>query len=164
MKRIATWLLIIILTFGLGVTATFLYLKLNTSGIQKSETLAAPALPDEENGAADLPILSFCELAEKPEKYNGKIVRLSGRITFGLEGAWFSDSNCGDHDNSAIVSYKNEDVWNPVKQAREGGKFWANALDVVVTGKFKNEVYRDCCLTAPFQFEISKVEKASKTN
>jgi hypothetical protein len=50
----------------------------------------------------------------------------------------------------------NEEASKLIRQAREqkGKKFWANELNVVVVGRFKNEVYKDCCLIAPFQFEI----------
>ncbi|HEX8249531.1 MAG TPA: hypothetical protein VF599_15245 [Pyrinomonadaceae bacterium] len=167
MKRRAIELFIIILTFGLlGITATLLHLKLNPSNNQTAEPATNPVLLNNEDIPADLPILSFCELANNPEKYDGKIVRLNATLTFGLEGSWFSDSNCGSHDNGAIVSSASEEVWNPLKQARErkGEKFSANQLNVTAVGKFKNEVYKDCCLIAPFQFEISKVEKASTIN
>lgn len=147
-----------------------LYLKVNTSDTQKSKTSQNPDLVINENVSATLPnifqVLSFCELSNNPEKYNGKIVRINATIQFGLEGSWLSDSNCGTSDNVAIVSYKNNEIWKPIGQAREqkDKKFLANELNVIVTGKFKNEVYKDCCLIAPFQFEISQVEKVSKTN
>lgn len=167
MKRITSWLFIITLTFVLGVTSTtFLYLKFTTSNIQKSGTLQTPNSLKNEDVTLDLLILSFCELSNNLEQYNEKIVRISATIQFGLEGSWFSDPNCGISDNIAIVSYKNEELYNPIAQARKqkNMKFLANELDVVVIGKFKNEVYKDCCLIAPFQFEISQVEKVSKPN
>lgn len=165
MKRTAIWLFTVILCFGLGVGAVLLYLKFNASDIEKPEISPNLSLLNNENASAVLPILSFCELASNPEKYNGKIVRLSGTLSFGLEGAWLSDANCGA-ENAAIVLFLNEKVWNPIKKAREqeNEKFSANELSVIVVGKFKNEIYKDCCLITPFQFEISAVEKASKKN
>jgi hypothetical protein len=165
MKRTAIGLFIIIFGFGLGVAATLLYLKFSASDIRKPETAPNLSLLSNENVPPVLPVLGFCELAENPEKYNGKIVRLSGKLTFGLEDAWFSDLNCGA-DNAAVVPFFDEKVWNSIKKAREreDENFSANELNVIVVGKFKHEVYKDCCLIAPFQFEISEVEKVSKTN
>lgn len=164
MKRITFWLLTISFTFIFGVTAALIYLKFFHPVIQTSESVPEIVLPKDENNPADLPVLTFCELTNNPEKYDGKTVRLSARLTMGLEGSWFSDATCGA-DNAAIISLKNNDDWKIIDKARErkNKEPWDIQLNLTVVGKFKNTVYEDtCCLTTPFQFEISKVEKASK--
>jgi len=120
--------------------------------------------PEIESETVDLPMLTFCELVNNPEKYDNKTVYLRARLSIGTEGSWFSDSKCGI-DNAAFVSVTNEQVWKDIEKARERGrrKPSDNELDLIVLGKFRNLVYKDwCCLTTPFQFEISNIEKASK--
>lgn len=163
MKRIPFWLLTLSFTFIFGLTATLIYLKFFYPDIQTSESLPEIALPEIENDPADLPVPAFCELVNNPEKYDGKIVRLSAKMFIGTENSWFSDSSCGA-DNAAIISSKNEEVWKAIEKAREGKKneLWALKLNLIVVGKFENMPYKYCCTLAPFQFEILKVEKASK--
>ncbi|HEY8562342.1 MAG TPA: hypothetical protein VIL74_18340 [Pyrinomonadaceae bacterium] len=123
------------------------------------------ALPTDEADTAESNPLTFCELANNPEKYDGETVRLAAKLHTGLEGSWFSDDLCGA-DNAAVISAENNDVWKAIEKATANGKRepWDAELNLVVVGKFKNVVYKDwCCLTAPFQFEILSVEKASKT-
>lgn len=165
MKRVTTWLLVIFLTFTLGVTATLIYLSFNTSNSQKSETPVN--LPvNKENKVAGPSTLSLCELSNKPQEYNGKVVRLSATLLFGTEGSWFSSQDCMVSDGTILVSFENEKAWKPIGDARKqkNNKPWANQLDVIVIGKFKNEDPRNCCIIAPFQFEILQVEKVSKIN
>ena len=163
MKRITFWRLIITFTFILG--AALLYLKFFYPSIQTSESLPEISLPEIENNQAELPVLTFCELAKNPEKYDGRTVRLSAELSIGLEGSWFSDAACGA-DNTAIISTENNEVWKAIGKARERGKREPSdtEINLTVVGKFKNTVYKDCCLIAPFQFEILKVEKASKVD
>ena len=164
MKRASFWLLAISVTFVLGVAATLAYLKVFYSPVQISQPLPEISLPEKDS--AELPGLTFCELTKNPEKYDGKTVRLSARLSIGLEGSWFSDNSCGA-DNAAIVKVKDNEVWKIIDKARERGKRepWDTQVNLIVIGQFKNAVYKDrCCLTTPFQFEISKVEKASKAH
>ena len=163
MKRITFWLLTVSLTFVLSLTATFTYLKFIYPDVQKSESRPEISLPEIENNPADLPILAFCELTKNPEKYDGKIVRLSAKMFIGTENSWFSDFACGV-DNAAIISSKNKEVWKAIEKATEGKKkeHWAFKLDLIVTGRFENVSFKECYTIAPFQFEILTVEKASK--
>jgi hypothetical protein len=86
MKRVTSWLFIISLISVLGVIAIpWLYQIFNASYIQKSQELSNPTQPVKANGLADLPILAFCELANNPEKYNGKTVRVNASLNFALE-------------------------------------------------------------------------------
>ncbi|MGI8470123.1 MAG: hypothetical protein ACR2N3_16910 [Pyrinomonadaceae bacterium] len=163
MKRFTTWLFVIVLTFALCVTATLLYLKLNYFNSQESKAVENFDVVYDENSSADLPILSYCELANNPEKYDGKIVRLSATLEMGIEGSWFDDANCEKSNDAAIVKSINEEVWDAVQRTREqkDKKVLSNEVNLIVVGRFKNSVYKDCCLITPFQFEILKVENAS---
>jgi hypothetical protein len=164
MKRITFWLLAISLTFILGVAATFIYFKFFYINPQEDEMLPEVALPESENNQAEMPDLTFCELVNNPEKYDGKTVRLRAKMSIGTEGSWFSDNACGAN-NAAFISEANDEVSKAIDKARDRGKRepWDFEVNLIVVGKFKNVVYSDrCCLTTPFQFEILKVEKASK--
>jgi len=160
MKRIAFWLLSAFLLFVFGAAATLIYLKFF---YVQHQPLPEIALPKVEADSAESPPLTFCDLANNPERYHGQTVRLAAKLNNGLEGSWFSDNNCGI-DNAAIVSAEDNKVWEAINKvrARKKGEPWDNEVDLVVLGTFKNTAYQDCCLIAPFQFEILKVEKASK--
>lgn len=165
MKRIIFWLIVISFIFVLGVITMLLYKDFSNSNAQKMETATNTALLDGETDSTNLPILTYCELANNPEKYDGKIVRLSAKLYIGLEGSWFADPNCG-LDNGAIISSKNKEVWETMEKARKqkDEELLSIELSLIVVGRFKNVVYKDCCLIAPFQFEILKVEKASASS
>lgn len=162
MKRIIFWLVIISFIFALSVITVLLRQNFSDSNAQKTETATNITLLDSKIDSTNLPIINYCELANNPEKYDGKIVRLSARLYIGLEGSWFADKSCG-FDNSAIISSKNKEVWETMEKARnrKDEEFSSIELDMVVVGKFKNVVYKDCCLIAPFQFEILRVEEVS---
>jgi hypothetical protein len=166
MKRIISWLFILTFTFALGVSATFLYIKFNNSFVQKTEILNDAVSTSKENDSQALPILAYCELANNPEKYNGKIIRVSSTLSFGDHGSYFSDANCRLPENGAIIWYKTEEVQVTISQAREqkDKKFLAHELNVITVGRFSNKVYKDPSLIVQFQFEILKVEKASITS
>jgi hypothetical protein len=156
MKRISFWLLVISFTFLIGVAATLLYLKFTHPAVQTSQTTTEFSSPN-------LTSMTWCELANNPEKHDGRTVRLNAKLSIGLEGSWFSDPNCGVN-NAAVITAENKEVWQTIEQARKqkNKKPLSNEVDLVVIGKFKNTVYKDCCLITPFQFEILKVEKTSK--
>ncbi len=149
----------------LGVAVVLLWIYFGHSTVQIAENAPFSQSQNNDNASADLPILAYCELANNPDEYDGKIVRLSARLLIGVEGSWISDSNCGRTDNAAITTSNNEEVWHSINQARKqkGKKIWSNEVNLIVVGKFKNAVYKDCCLITPFQFEIMRIEKASET-
>src|SRR5690348_2570944 len=119
MKKIAVWLLATIFTFILGIAATFIFMKFFYSFPQKLEAQPETSIPKYENDSANLPILAFCEQANNPAKYDGKMVRLSARLHIGIENSWVSDSNCGAN-NAAVISASNKEVWQKIDKARAG--------------------------------------------
>lgn len=167
MKRIIFWLVVVSIVFGLGTATMLLYSNIfNNSGQTEKSADSATRLTDTVSEV--IPNADFCELAANPEKYDGKIVRLSAKLLMGLEGAWFSDAKCGA-DNAAVVSSENKDVWKAIERVREekdkilkeNERQLRNEVNLTVVGKFKNIVYNEGGLTAPFQFQILKVDKAS---
>jgi hypothetical protein len=162
MNRITFWLLTAFSTFIIGATATTLiYMKF----FDVSQTLPEISLPAVESNSPEPPFLSFCELVNNPEKYNGRIVRFSAVMQIGLENSSFSDVRCGG-ENTMVVSSKNEEVWKTIEKARAGKKNgrWAFILDLQVAGRFENIPFTQCCTKAPFQFEIKSVERASRVD
>jgi hypothetical protein len=166
MKRTTVWLFITLLTFTLGVTAAFLYLKFNSSNEQNKENTTNLAPSNFAKETAEIQTLDFCELSNNPEEYDGKVVRLNATLEFGIEGAWFSYSKCFTTKGTTLVFSKNEKIWKPVETARKQKTHepWANKVSVTVVGKFKNQDPKNCCIIASSQFEIQQVEKASKIN
>ena len=169
MKRVVLGLIIISIIFILGAVATMsLYPHIFNNNSQKAEIFNETATLNKENVSEEVSSLGFCELVIEPEKYDGKIVRLSAKFRIGMEGSWFFDSKCGV-DNAAIVSFKNKGVWEIIDHASkqkektliEDEKHLKNELYLTVIGKFRKVVYNYGGLIAPFQFEILKVEKVS---
>lgn len=156
MKQILLAITFIFL-FGLLIISTILF------PTNYADSLGNPL--NKEEISQSIPMVNFCELANNPEKYNDRTVQLKASLSLGLEGAWFSDSECGVN-NAAIVSSENKEVWKTIEKARnvKNNKFLSNELNLEVVGIFKNIEYKDCCLIAPFQFEILKIEKVTNLN
>jgi hypothetical protein len=111
MKQIISWLLVIVFTFMLGVAVALLYLESTVSVTQKSE-ISSSLLNKEINdenvsmwNAGNLPILSYCELANNPEKYDGKIVRLSATLYQNMHGLKFLDAICYSEEKETAVLF-----------------------------------------------------------
>jgi hypothetical protein len=123
------------------------------------------------SAASNLPIIDYCELANNPERYSGKIVRVRARLSGFIHGMLFYDENCAGADNRAAVSYSRrteEEITRTLNRARgsDGSMNWLEPVNIIATGKFEkvtpsNEsdtIYE----TASLQFQIIRVEKASK--
>jgi len=168
MKRITSWLIVTSLTFVLGVVATLLWLEFRHPSAQKSVASPCASLPNDENSSADLPILSYCELANNPEKYTGKVVRVSARLSGFIHGRLFYDPNCHSVDTQAAVTFNSqarEEIERSLSEAR-GSDNWFEPVDLIAFGRFKKVVpskKSDTIYdTASLQFEIMRIEKASK--
>lgn len=116
----------------------------------------------------DLPILAYCELANNPQRYNGKTVRVSARLYESRHGILFYDLNCSDGDRRSAVIYAPahiEAIERKLKQAG-GSDNWWELLDIIATGTFKKVTPSDATDTiydtAPFHLEIIRIEKAVK--
>lgn len=151
--------LIVLFTIILSAAATFLYFSF--SNFDRVENKPEPNSFIAKRADSEPFSVSICELAKNPDKFDGKTVRLKARITFGIEGAWFSDSTC-EVDSGVIVESKDKKVWQIIGQKREQDdmEYLKTEIDLKVVGIFKNEAYDEGGLIAPFQFEILKVEQS----
>jgi len=136
MKRAYSWLTIILLTFTFGVATTFIWFNYTYS----------PLSPDKNKKLSDLPILSYCELVNNADKYDGKIVRVKTEIKTGNHGEYLYDSNCPAdekiktyYDATAAIFYDNSKDQEQIKQIRDKRKIlrWTDPVEVITTGKFR---------------------------
>lgn len=155
MKKI---LLQIVFTFVILQLSITVMLINSGCGFYKSEKSEIRTEQKSENS----PLLNFCELTKNPENYDGKIVRLKAKLTFGLEGAWFSDANCGI-DKAAFVESTDKNLWASIEKLRRqnDGKILLNEIELNVVGKFKNTSFNEGGLITPFRFEVLQIENAN---
>ena len=112
----------------------------------------------------DKQILSLCDVGDNPSEFDGKMIRLKSQINFGIENSTFLDNQCS---YSAVVSFANENAYQPIDKMRKEGSRSKETLfyaDVEVEGKFINQPFTRCCTKTPFQFEITKTLKAQPVN
>lgn len=159
MKRSATRTFVISLTFLFGVAAVLIYTDYDSLDSEKSNFVKESTSVDELN-LSDFSLVTFCDIVKNPQKYDGKIVRLKGKLSMGIEGAWFSEAGCGI-DNAAVVESENDKVWAEIKKARtpKDNKVLINEIDLIVIGRFENTAYNEGGLKTPFRFEILWIEK-----
>ena len=167
MRRIMPRVLITLLTFMLGVAAVLLWLEFRRPPVQKSE---APPCSDSSGNesASDLPILAYCELANNPEKYSGQVVRVSARLGGFIHGILFYDPNCAGANMGAAVTFDSqneEEIERSLKQA-SGSDSLLDPVNLIAVDRFRkvvsSHVSDTIYDTAALQFEIIRIEKASK--
>lgn len=130
--------------------------KNNESGPSNVETsIPNPTTPQSKTPISD-ETLTYCEIANNPEKYNGKLVRFNGNLYWFMHGFYIHDEKCSDefpkkptqpnwnyYDRRAGVSFdesSREALWdrlmnkNPLKRSHES--HWR----IVATGKFSFRV------------------------
>ncbi len=170
MKRTIFWLLTMLVTFSLGVVTAFIWLSNYNPTSKTSETIS----PTTEKGSdsVKMPILSYCELANNPEKYDGQIVRINGRLVRGMHGIKFYSPNCYAKEKEAALVI-DEQIWEALENA-ERDVFSTfvdkpaafNFFEVTVVGKFSRVTpsrTSDHVLdNSHLQFKILEIEKASK--
>ena len=165
MRRMLCWLGTASLTFMIGVVATLFWLQ-----PQRTATKQEPSAGCAEPANAVRPILAYCELANNAEKYNGQTVRVSVRLSWFTHGLVLFDPNCSGANTQAAVFYdrfNTEEIERALRQAHGSGN-WFDAVDIIATGRFKkvtpsgrSDTIYD---TASLQFEIIKIEQASKVD
>jgi hypothetical protein len=157
-KRTISWLLTILIAFGLGIVVTVVWLR---HSAPQTKAVASPP-------TADLPILALCELLNNPDKYSGQTVRVSAIQSGFIHGMFLYDLNCVTVNTQTAVLFNpanRADIERKLKEAR-GSDDWREAVDIIATGQFRkvtpsnqSDTIYD---TAPLQFEIIRIEKASK--
>ena len=165
MRQITSWLLFIAF---ISVTVTLLTQKFPPSVTHKPEIPSS--ILNDEIVSPDLPILAYCELVNNPEKYDGKIVRLSATLYQNMHGIKFLDKNCYSEEKETAVLFnaeRAEKIVDKIAQEIQAEKFvyWGEPKMIVV-GKFsrvmptrKSTSMED---NSYLHFEIYEVEKASK--
>ncbi len=156
MKRILYWLLVTSLTFMLGVIVALLFVKSNQSVNQNLE-----------NSYADLPILDYCELANNPEKYDGKIVRVNAQLYGFSPNSRFLDENCNSNKQAEVIFSKDDVKKVSVTQAIafESQFYWGKPK-ILAVGKFSKvsplEVIDKLGDKLYFRFEVINLEKITQ--
>ncbi len=116
--------------------------------------------------ASEMPLLDYCDLANHPEKYDGKKVRVSATLYFMMHGYKFMDKAClGDEKETAVLL----DGDHEARLAKEMGVEEYNPWSfpqIVATGKFtrvtpnrKSDTVAD---NSHLIFEMDAVERVIK--
>lgn len=158
-------LLIASLGFVLGAAASVVWLRHRTA---EKAVIASSSQTQKSNNSAELPILSLCELVNNPDKYSGKVVRLSTTLWALFMGVSFYDPNCVRVDTGTAVFFNPEykdKIQNDLKHARGPASF-LEPVNMIAVGKFKKVIPSNesdtIYDTAALQFEIMRIETASK--
>lgn len=118
--------------------------KLVLGGISGFGVACSPVSPIKTDEAAKAPPLSYCELANHPEKlanhpekYDGQTVRVTATLYFMMHGYKFMDKNClGNEKETAVLLNAEHDA----QLARETGSEEYNPWSfptIIATGKFR---------------------------
>jgi hypothetical protein len=163
MRQTISSVLVGLFTFLLGVALTIVWLRLSQ---QPSKEINAQSV--QQPASSEQPILAFCELANNPDKYSGKLVRVSGTLSGFIHGMVLFDPNCSSIGTQTAVFYnvKNRDEIEKCLEKVRGSDDWRIPVNIITEGEFRrvtpsnqsDTVYD----TAPLQFEIKRIEKASK--
>jgi hypothetical protein len=160
MKRGIFWLIVSVVTFGIGLTSAFLWLGFYKTTTVEPEIITLPT---------EIPTVNYCEMLNNPDQYDDQIVRLSHKIHYEYHGLVF-DANCNGETKSTavIISHPREaDIFHKLEVETGVKNYgWGNP-QVTVIGKFsrrrprgaRSNLYAD---TLDFRFEIVEVEKAVK--
>ena len=160
--RIALWIGVAACSFVLGFAVAVFWF--GHSSIRDIAAMLPPGPvqlflePDDDlTTASDLPILAYCEVVNKPDKYDGKIVRVSTIMGSKPDLSFFVDAKCGGA--YAIVSFQSDD-----EKTRIFGKDRSDLppTDVIVVGRFykvtpKNES-DSIWDSVPLHFDIITIE------
>jgi len=163
MRQTISSVLIGLFTFLLGVASPIVWLRLSQ---QPSKEINAQSV--QQPASSEQPILAFCELANNPDKYSGKLVRVSVTLSGFIHGMVLFDPNCSSISTQTAVFYniKNRDEIEKSLEKVRGSDDWRIPVNIITEGEFRrvtpsnqSDTIYD---TAPLQFEIKRIEKASK--
>lgn len=160
MKRFPLWLVILILTFGVGLASVILWLH------YKSLTMTY-----EEAISAGVPSVEYCDLINNPFKYDGQVVRVNANLYWFMHGYYLADANCrgeGDSASTAVLFYEKnrEDLFNYLKTFDEPGKR-REPIKIVAVGRFKYDLLSTGSSDSiedrtSLHFELYRIESATK--
>ncbi len=165
MKRIIFGLFVTFSTFAFGVATDFIWT--NSHNISNQKSKKASTIKESKDITTELPILAFCELANNPERYDGKIVRVSAKLRMYDDGFKFRDVNCYGQEKEAVAAFNGDFEETVRKITKELGKdrydFWEKIEIIAIvrfnrlkpTGKTKQFIDN-----AYLKLEVMNVEKA----
>ncbi len=177
MRRVTFRLLISLFTFVVGLTAVAIWVGGRRPVVQRLEDPPCLRPPLYENlsglcsggdlsDLSDIPNLGYCELISDADAYDGKIVRLHGRSGGNKHAMLIADDNCPGVTVVLVHQARREEIESALEKAW-GSKDWWVPLDFTAVGRFKiGKLSHDnddiWGTAAPRQFELMRVEKASK--
>lgn len=169
MRRTEIWLLISFFTFALGAATVFIWF--NSFNVSNEESEVVSRSLQKINAQSELPILAYCELANNPEKYDGKVVRVSGKLWFFTHGYFFLNKNCeSEEKQTAVILPDGEQGMTILDKITKDTRLteynpW-DFPEIIAVGKFrrvkparKSDSVED---NVYLHFEIVAVEKATK--
>ena len=165
MKRTLLWTLVSLLTFSLGIWTAPVWLDSFKETNRKAEAVGIPA--QELVSPTQQPILAYCELANNPEKYDGKVVRVSARLWFMIHGYSFLDKNCDGETKQTGVVLDSLAIEDKIAKGLGSAEYnpWVFP-EIIAVGKFTRvEPSRESDSLVDntyLRFEIIDVEKAAK--
>jgi hypothetical protein len=177
MRRVIPRLFVACCTFALGLSIAALSFELRrpTSPVLEKvprprAQYCDPALSLEPGAdlyaAVDLPIIPYCELANNPDCYSGKIVRVGARIFWVENNMFFGGGGCYSQPDKPPVVQLNlanaEQVYGIMMQTC--GPQCYEPLDVVVVGRFEKSTpsLKGLPVWSLPSFEIMSFESASR--
>ena len=127
----------------------------------------------EEVNLAALPQLDYCELRNDPERYNGKIVRISAQIANFGHGYYFDDERCSekienllDDNRTAVELFQPlaSDLHPALERMTGTGRSW-EPKRVFAVGRFTRQYptsHTDVMVDrTSFHFELYSIEPAT---
>ncbi|MDQ6788490.1 MAG: hypothetical protein M3033_16930 [Acidobacteriota bacterium] len=160
MKQLVYWFFVVFITFALGVAATLIWVKNNSSILP----------PERSSGSSELPILAYCELVNNPEKYNGKIIRINADLLWNMHGYFLADNNCSARDESALTGIRfdeksRDELFQKINEIKGSDKLdFRTSINMIAVGKFNKvgrcEICSDLMIDRTLlHFEIIEIEK-----
>jgi hypothetical protein len=178
MRKVIAGLTVALCTFALGITIAFIWSEFYRSNSQTLEGISRIPLPAckgnvtlepdvDITASADLPLLTYCELADNPSCYSGKIVRVKAKFSWDDHGWYLFDENCASGRASVKLNDISFDEFNR-QLGKACGGICDPSLDIVVVGIFEtSEASRQTELfwdARPFRFKLKRLERMSKSN
>lgn len=182
MKNSAVRLIAALTTFAVGVALVTLWLAYHDSGhARRSKApcrrgapaptlplLPAPAAPPAESpgGEGQSPILSYCELVDDHERYDGKVVRVRATVRMSIHGLFLTDAACGLDEDYAAVAFderRGQELVDTFFGADSPMRVGPGVVELIAVGRFRKVVpsgTSDSLLdTTPLRFEMMHVER-----
>lgn len=154
--------LVVAAVFAVGASAI-------SCGLVGSTTLE----PFDQVKIAGLPELDYCEVRDNPGHYNGKVVKIKGRLSKFMHGLYFYDARCSvksyegllDDHRTAVTFFdpKISELYNTI-QGMIKPNVHGEPVDVIGIGRFTREYptgHTDVISDrTSFHFELFSVELA----